>query len=399
MEKLAGVTGNSAADPTDLAGRFSPVSNGKRDRVSSDQELRALVATDVLSEGQNLQDAHIVVNYDLPWAIIRLIQRAGRVDRIGQQSPEILSYTFWPAEGVERLIRLRARLRQRLGENAEVVGSDEAFFEDDDGERPLVDLYHETPGVLDEEPDGDIDLVSHAYQIWQNATDANPGLAAQVERLPGMVNATKAHPSAGAEDVAGPPGAGTLVVGPPGVLVYMKTDTGQSALAWLDETGKSVTESQFAILRAARCALDEPPRPRQDNHHDLEAAAVRHMLRERTSVAGGQLGRPSGARFKTYVRLTAYAERQRSTLWNGLPRIQTLNRAIDQIYQYPLRESARERLNRQLRSEVTDEQLVDLVVLMFEDDMLCLVQEETTAGEPQIICSLGLVTVEDEPTP
>ena len=68
-------------------------------------ELRVLVATDVLSEGQNLQDAAIVVNYDLPWAIIRLVQRAGRVDRIGQHSDIIYCYTFLPAEGVERILR------------------------------------------------------------------------------------------------------------------------------------------------------------------------------------------------------------------------------------------------------------------------------------------------------
>jgi hypothetical protein len=73
---LAGVTGDSA-DPTLQAWRFSPQSNGKRDVVSPEQELRVLVATDVLSESQNLQDCSIVVNFDLPWAIIRLIQQAG----------------------------------------------------------------------------------------------------------------------------------------------------------------------------------------------------------------------------------------------------------------------------------------------------------------------------------
>ena len=69
-----------------LAWRFSPVSNDKRDRVTPATSCASLVATDVLSEGQNLQDCAIVVNFDLPWAIIRLIQRAGRVDRIGQQA-------------------------------------------------------------------------------------------------------------------------------------------------------------------------------------------------------------------------------------------------------------------------------------------------------------------------
>jgi len=169
VERLAGVTGNSH-DPTGLAWRFSPVSNNKREQISPDDELRVLVSTDVLSEGQNLQDSFIVVNYDLPWAIIRLIQRAGRVDRIGQQSADILCYTFWPAAGLERIIRLRERLRQRLRENAAVVGTDETFFEEGSDDRPLIDLYHEKTGILDDEPDTEIDLVSHAYQIWKNAT-------------------------------------------------------------------------------------------------------------------------------------------------------------------------------------------------------------------------------------
>ena len=133
---MAAVTG-AVSDPTALARRFSPKSNGTMSRAPDGDELRVLVATDVLSEGQNLQDCAIVVNYDLPWAIIRLIQRAGRVDRLGQQAPEILCYSFLPADGIDRLIRLRERVRTRLRENAEVVGTDEAFFEDED-QRAIV---------------------------------------------------------------------------------------------------------------------------------------------------------------------------------------------------------------------------------------------------------------------
>ena len=151
VAKMAAATGDSA-DPTQLAWRFSPKSNEKGQRIAPEDELRVLVATDVLSEGQNLQDCAVVVNYDLPWAIIRLIQRAGRVDRIGQQAHEILCYSFLPVDGVERLIRLRARVRSRLHENAEVVGTDEAFFEDDD-EQTVVDLYNEKAGVLDGDDD------------------------------------------------------------------------------------------------------------------------------------------------------------------------------------------------------------------------------------------------------
>ena len=142
MTHVAGVTGQSP-DPTSLVWRFSPVSNNKRNVVELDNELRVLIATDILSEGQNLQDAAIVINYDLPWAIIRLIQRAGRVDRIGQQAEHILCYTFLPAEGVERIIRLRARLRDRLRQNAEVIGTDETFFDDDTSDQIMLDLYNE----------------------------------------------------------------------------------------------------------------------------------------------------------------------------------------------------------------------------------------------------------------
>ena len=74
--KIAGVTGDSE-DPTSIAWRFSPVSNNKREQIKPEDELRVVIATDVLSEGQNLQDAAIVVNYDLPWAIIRLSSESG----------------------------------------------------------------------------------------------------------------------------------------------------------------------------------------------------------------------------------------------------------------------------------------------------------------------------------
>ena len=72
-------------DIVGIVNRFSPISN-QVEKFDKNTELRVLITTDVLSEGQNLQDAHIIVNFDLPWAIVRLIQRAGRVDRIGQKA-------------------------------------------------------------------------------------------------------------------------------------------------------------------------------------------------------------------------------------------------------------------------------------------------------------------------
>lgn len=373
LAKVAGATGDSA-DPTALAWRFSPESNQKRAEVSPEQELRVLVATDVLSEGQNLQDCAVVLNYDLPWAIIRLIQRAGRVDRIGQKADKILCYSFLPADGVERIIRLRARVRQRLKENAEVVGTDESFFEDDPNDQVFRDLFTEKAGILDGDVDTEVDLASYAYQIWKNAISADPSLQKTIPDLPPVVFATRSHQPTAKE--------------PAGVLVYLKTADGTDALAWMNKSGASVTESQFSILKAAECTPETPALPRLEEHHELVQKAVELIITEEKTV-GGTLGRPSGARFRTYERLKRFADEFKNTLFVT----QELLKAIDEIYRYPLHHAATDMLNLKLRGGISDESLADLVVSLRDENRLCQIHEEKQTHEPRIICSLGLSDV------
>lgn len=371
VQSAASVTGSSS-DPSSYAWRFSPVSNNKQDVIPPKDHLRVLVATDVLSEGQNLQDAAIIVNYDLPWAIIRLVQRAGRVDRIGQQSDKILCYSFLPADGVERLIRLRSRVRQRLKENQEVVGTDEAFFEDDENNGALFDLYHEKSGILDGDADTEVDLASYAYQIWKNAIDQNPALERLVGDLPPVVFSTKAHKPSSTK--------------PHGVLAYVRTAEGNDALAWIDTNGNPITESQFEILKAAECLPDTPGLPRRENHHQLVETAVKLIVTEEKTI-GGQLGRPSGARFRSYERLKQYAEDVKGSLFDT----PQLAKVIEEIYRNPLRQSATDLLNRQLRSGISNEKLAELVISLHDDDRLCQHTEEEEVREPTLICSMGLV--------
>jgi superfamily II DNA or RNA helicase len=369
ISAIAGVTGESD-DPTAIAHKFSPVSNEKRERVPPSDELRVVIATDVLSEGQNLQDCHIVVNYDLPWAIIRLIQRAGRVDRIGQEAWEILCYSFLPADGVERILRLRARVRQRLQENAEVVGSDEAFFGDAHETQLLQNLYHEKSGLLDDE-DGEVDLASYAYQIWRNAIQADPDLEKAIPALPAVAFSARAHSPAPDK--------------PTGVLVYLKTPEGNDALAWIDSQGKSVTESQYAILKAAECAPKTPALARAENHHELVRKGVEQIVTDEQSI-GGQLGRPSGARFRTYERLKRYQAGIKDTIFDTAE----LRRAIDDIYRFPLQEAAKDALNRLLRTGAEDQTIAELAMNLREDGRLCVTADSPEQREPHIICSLGL---------
>lgn len=369
VSHIAGAVGSSE-DPTALAWQFSPRSNGQD--YPPQEQFRVLIATDVLSEGQNLQDAHIIVNFDLPWAIIRLIQRAGRVDRIGQQAEEIEVYSFLPSDGVEQLIKLRSRVRQRLQENAEVVGTDERFFEDDEGQK-LVDLYNEKSGLLDGDADNEVDLASYAFQIWQNALKADPTLNAKIPALPDVVYSTKAHTHTPEE--------------PEGVLVYTRTASGYDALAWMNETGESVTQSQLKVLQAAECAPDTPALGRLAQHHDLVKAGVEHVNAQEAGLSGGELGRPNGPRARTYERLKRYANSIEGTLYAS-PEVL---RAIDDIYRYPLRSMAADTLARQLRTGIDDANLAALVLSLRDDDRLSLKNEDDeVAREPQIICSLGL---------
>lgn len=374
IKACLGVTGQSS-NPSAIAWRFSPVSNEKRDRIPPAEELRVVIATDVLSEGQNLQDGWIVVNYDLPWAIIRLIQRAGRVDRIGQNSDKILCYSFLPADGVERIINLRGRVRQRLHENAEVVGTDEAFFDDDRNDMPLFNLYHEKAGILDGDDDTEVDLASYAYQIWKNAIDADPKLETAIPALPNVVYSTKPHQPTPTQ--------------PEGALVFLRTADGNDALAWSNKDGNSVTESQLAILKSAECLPATPALDRHANHHDLVANGVKLIVEEEKSV-GGQLGRPSGARFRAYERLKRYAEDIKDDLWGRSEFGDQLRRAIEEIYKYPLLQAAIDTLNRQLKSGIDDHALAELVIMLRDEGRLCRITEEQESDEPQIICSLGL---------
>jgi superfamily II DNA or RNA helicase len=372
IKGTAAATGDSE-DLTDLVYRFSPISNKKT--IPPETELRILIATDVLSEGQNLQDGFIIVNFDLPWTIIRLIQRAGRVDRIGQKSDKILCYSFLPAEGIERIIRLRAKVRARLHANSEVVGTDESFFDDDRHNKAVTDLYHEKAGLLDGEDDSEVDLVSYAYQIWQDAITANPALKKTIEDMPNVVYTAKQH--------------NRTTPSTQGALVYLRTTAGTDSMAWVNEKGERVTDSPFRILNAAACLPTDPAVPRLPNHHELVDLAVKELAAEEKIVGGG-LGSATGARYRAYERLKRYTQEVKGTLFDTLP----LQRTLEDIYRYPLRSSATDILNRHMKTGVTDQALADLAMSLREDGRLSIVEgDEEHDFVAQIICSLGLSEV------
>ncbi len=384
VEWVSGDTDN----PTSLARRFSPLTNADLGALGEGEtELRVLVSTDVLSEGQNLQDAHIVVNFDLPWAIVKIIQRAGRVDRIGQKSPKVLVYSFLPADDVEEVINLRSRIRRRLEENAAVFGSDESFFGDRGEMRVIRGLYDERSGPEDDEEAEDVDPVSLAYEIWRRAIEADPGLKAKVESLPDVVYATRRSEGA-----------------PTGVVTYARSALGFDALAFTpDEVGDGAAGGDAAeggtardgaagggsaelltpaeALKLARCGPDAEALSPLGNHHELVQAAVSGPLTAPALHAAGAL---SGIRKRCWDRLHNNLDQFAGSLFED-----DLNAALDSLFRRPLRESATQVLARALRERSTDD-LADLLVQLHHEDRLCLPEPDLADDDLQIVCSLGL---------
>ena len=353
MKSVEGVSGQSD-NPTKLAHRFSPLSNsnliGSRTKV--DEEIRVLISTDVLSEGQNLQDAHIVVMYDMPWAIIRLIQRAGRVDRVGQESPEVLVYTFLPDDNVEEVLDLRRRIRDRLAAAASVFGSDEQFFGTDDEIEAIRDLYE---GKIEDADDGEIDAASFAYQAWQTAETEHPKLADRAKALPDLVLSTKNSDYSG-------------------VMAYARTEHGFDGFGIAGAEGQPQLLTAIEALRILECNPENEALNRMENHFELVRSLIRGPL-QRPQLVAGQL---RGTRARVWKRLNG-----------SLKLTPDAERALDAIYGAPLTNNAEVRLKVALRERNNDD-LAELLALLHRDDRLVI--SNNGADDPlRIICSMGLI--------
>ena len=115
-----------------ILNNFAPKARTHTDTASDEIDL--LIATDCISEGQNLQDCDTVLNYDIHWNPVRIIQRFGRIDRIGSRNATIKMINYWPTEDMEVYLRLQSRVASRM------ALADTAASGDDD---PLNEFTYE----------------------------------------------------------------------------------------------------------------------------------------------------------------------------------------------------------------------------------------------------------------
>ena len=176
-----------------IAGRFSPGSNPDFAPRKKQDEIRLLVATDVLAEGLNLQDCNVVLNYDLHWNPVRLIQRFGRVDRIGSEHETILALNFLPETALERELGIQEVLRGRIADIHETIGEDGAVLDSNErlNENAMYAMYSEgkVEGFEDEEDDF-MDL-NEAEEFFRNLKKDDPEEFNRIVELRDGIRSTK----------------------------------------------------------------------------------------------------------------------------------------------------------------------------------------------------------------
>ncbi len=114
---------------------FAPRARGRADAETGEIDL--LIATDCISEGQNLQDCDTVLNYDIHWNPVRLIQRFGRIDRMGSRSRAVGMLNYWPTRDMDAYLRLKSRVQARMALADMAASGDEDPFTEDDARLEL----------------------------------------------------------------------------------------------------------------------------------------------------------------------------------------------------------------------------------------------------------------------
>lgn len=186
-DRFALVSGPSRGDRTDLIAGFAPQTAGTG--VETDK-YDLLISTDVLAEGVNLQQGRHIINYDLPWNPMRLVQRHGRIDRIGSMHRRVFMRCFFPDQNLDRFLGLEERLQRKLKQAAAAVGVGAVLPGVDPVERSItetrdvIEQIRRQEAAIFETGGGSAALSGEELRRRLSNAFAHPATRDRVERLP-----------------------------------------------------------------------------------------------------------------------------------------------------------------------------------------------------------------------
>ncbi len=202
---VARLSGANRSEAAAIVTRFSPGPNLAPSRSAPGPPIRVLLATDVVSEGQNLQDCGRVLNYDLHWNPVRLIQRFGRVDRIGSPHAQIFLHSMWPDLEVDAGLDLTGRLGARIQLFHDLIGLDNRLLSSSErlNERAMYRIYSDRELPDEDDSLDEVSLQQRSSALLQRIQREDPDLWDLVTNLPdGIRSALAVSPDADDDAIA-----------------------------------------------------------------------------------------------------------------------------------------------------------------------------------------------------
>ncbi len=163
------LTGSSGGSIEETARRFAPVAK-KCNLRDDESEIDFLFATDVLSEGQNLQDAGILINYDLHWNPVRMIQRNGRINRLGSVFEDVQIVNMKPHDDLELYLNLVRRLERKIDAIKNSIGTDQSVLGEQENPIEFADFYSDDVIKASEAAEA-ISASSQALDVFDSADE------------------------------------------------------------------------------------------------------------------------------------------------------------------------------------------------------------------------------------
>jgi superfamily II DNA/RNA helicase/HKD family nuclease len=147
-------------------------------------DLRILIATDILAEGINLHRSNTIINYDLPWNPTRVLQRVGRVNRLGSTFSDVFIYNFFPTTHSDEHLGLEINITNKIQMFHDILGEDAKYLSDGEefGSQELFNTLNNKKSYSGEDEEGDSEL--KYLEMMRKIRDENPDLFEKIKKLP-----------------------------------------------------------------------------------------------------------------------------------------------------------------------------------------------------------------------
>lgn len=184
FSSAGGKTGSPAHIHNKLYARDLIKQNFDPNHKEANNSLRILISTDVLAEGINLHRANVLINYDLPWNPTRVLQRAGRINRLGTTHPDVFIYNFFPTSQSDEHLGLETNITNKIQMFHDILGEDAKYLTagEEIGSQELFDTLNKKSVYTgeDEEPDSELKYL----ELMRELRDRQPDLFEKIKRLP-----------------------------------------------------------------------------------------------------------------------------------------------------------------------------------------------------------------------